>query len=115
MGVIIFFLLALVVAGVIAYPLLSRRTTAQPVAAVTDTDIERAVRRLRRVPSAGDQRCPACGRAHQPTDRFCVGCGQVLSSPASAGLACPSCGTAIRREDRFCARCGETLSTGEAA
>ena len=120
MGIAVFFLLALVVAGIVAYPLLENLTgrgkPAEPVAA-TDTDIDRAVANLRKARSQAGPSCPACGRAYQPGDRFCVRCGHDLPGEkvASPGPTCPSCGADIHAEDQFCAKCGHRTGVGEAA
>jgi predicted nucleic acid-binding Zn ribbon protein len=115
-SVAIFFLLATIAAAIIAYPLLPGRAVAWPAPPVTDGDIERAVRDLRRSRSVGGLSCPACGQGYQAGDRFCVRCGGALSQPqaASSGLVCPSCGAAIHEGDRFCARCGHRMTAGEA-
>lgn len=115
MGLAVFFLLALIVTGIVAYPLLPGRTTARPQPVVTDGDIERAVRDLRRTRSGSGQFCPTCGKAHQVEDRFCVRCGSALPGVAGAGPVCPSCGAAVREADQFCAKCGHGLAAGEAA
>jgi predicted nucleic acid-binding Zn ribbon protein len=116
-GILVFFLLALVAAAILAYPLLPGRATTQPETSVTDTDIDREVRHLLRVRAKGGHSCPACGRAHQPGDQFCAGCGAALPKPqtAPAGPVCPSCGAAIRHGDQFCAKCGHRMTTKEAA
>ena len=117
MGIVIFFLLALMVAGIIVYPLLSGRVTTQPEAVVTDGEIDRAVRHLRRARSRNGHFCPTCSAAYQAGDRFCVRCGSALpvAQAASAGLACPSCGGAIQKGDKFCAKCGHRMIAEEAA
>ena len=119
MSLVIFFLLALIAAGAIVYPLLAGRAPAQPVPAITAGDIEGAVRGLRRARtrSGGALLCPKCGRAYQAGDRFCVGCGSALPQvqAVAEGAVCPACGAAIRPGDRFCAKCGHSLGGGEAA
>ena len=122
MGVAIFILLALLAAGAIVYPLLPGRAPVSTAAAITDGEIEAAVRRLRRARAGGGHVCPACGEAYQPGDRFCVRCGGALpaaspvkATPAPAGPVCPSCGAALQEGDRFCAKCGHTLHDEEAA
>jgi uncharacterized OB-fold protein len=117
MGIVIFFLLALIAAGAIAYPLLPGRATTNPETAVTDGDIDRAVRHLRRARSKGGHSCPVCGRAHQPGDQFCARCGAALpeSRTTPAGPVCPSCGAAIHKSDQFCAKCGHQMTTEEVA
>jgi predicted amidophosphoribosyltransferase len=117
MGVVIFFVMAVIVAGVIAYPLLPRRTPAGPAPTMTDADIERAVQSLRRARSREGPICPACSTPYQPGDRFCVHCGATLSdaSETAGELACPSCGAALRKDDRFCAKCGHDLVVEEVA
>ena len=122
MGVAIFFLLALLSAGAIVYPLLPGRVVALPAPVVTDDEIEAAVRRLLRRRAEGGRVCPACGEAYQPGDRFCVRCGgalplgdQLKSAQPAAGPSCPSCGAALQEGDKFCARCGYTLQGEEIA
>lgn len=122
MGVAIFFLLALLAAAAIAYPLLPGRAPAPLAPVVTDGDIEAAVRKLRRARAEGGRACPACGKAYQPGDRFCIRCGGALppgdqSKPAlpPAELLCPSCGATLQKGDRFCAKCGHTLDDEEVA
>ena len=118
----IFILLALLAAVAIVNPLLPGREPAPLAPAVTDGEIEAAVRKLHRVRAGGGRACPACGEAYQPGDRFCVRCGgallpgdQVGSPLPSAGLVCPSCGAALQEGDRFCAKCGVTLHSEEVA
>lgn len=118
MGVAVFFLLALLAAGVIVYPLLPGRAPAEPV--ITDGEIEAAVRKLRRARAGGERACPACGEAYQPGDRFCVRCGgalppgdQIEPAPLPAEPVCPSCGARLQEGDRFCARCGRPLDGEE--
>jgi predicted amidophosphoribosyltransferase len=111
-SVAIFFLLALIAAAIIVYPLLPGR-----VPAVTDGDIERVVRDLRRDRrrDASGLSCPVCGQGYQAGDRFCVACGGALSETQAIlpGLVCPSCGAAIHEGDHFCARCGHNMAAGE--
>ena len=122
MGVALFILLALIVAGAIAYPLLPGRTSPPLAPAVTDDSIDSAVRKLRRARASGTRACPACDAAYQSGDRFCIRCGGSLpvgnptgSPQFTAEQACPSCGAVLHEGDRFCARCGHTLHTGESA
>jgi len=117
MGIAVFFVLTLVVAGIIAYPLLPGRAAKQSVPAVTDRDIDRAVDNLRRGRSRGGHFCPACGRTYQAEDLFCVRCGHALPGDKviSTGPACPSCGAEIHKGDQFCAKCGHRTGAGEAA
>ena len=83
-AIVIFFVLAAIAGGIIAYPLLPGRTPALPAPALTDAEIERAVRNLRRTKSErrtrgrGDLSCPSCGKAYQEGDSFCVRCGSGL-------------------------------------
>jgi predicted amidophosphoribosyltransferase len=118
MGILVFFLMAAVAAVAIAYPLLPGARTSQTVPAVTDGDIEEAVRRLRRGRKPQGQRglsCPSCGRAYQAGDRFCVGCGSALPAVDAAAATCPSCGATLREGDQFCAKCGHNLLAEEVA
>jgi predicted amidophosphoribosyltransferase len=111
MAIFVFFLLALIAMAIVAYPLLPGRTLAAPVAAVTDGDIERAVRQLRtRRGREPGHSCPSCGQSYRPGDRFCVRCGGDLpqGGPA-AGPVCPSCGAGLQGDEQFCARCGQAL------
>jgi predicted amidophosphoribosyltransferase len=121
-GVAIFFLLALLAAAAIVHPLLPGRAPALLAPAVTDGEIETAVRKLRRTRAGGGRACPACGEAYQPGDRFCVRCGgalppgdQIKSHLPPAGPVCPSCGAALQEGDKFCAKCGYTLHSEEVA
>ncbi len=119
MTIVVFFLLALVVAAIIAYPLVESvtgRGKPHETPAVTDGDIDRAVDNLRRARSQDGHSCPACGKAYQAGDRFCVRCGHDLPGEkvASTGAACPSCGADIHQEDQFCAKCGHNMAVGEA-
>ena len=125
MGIVVFFVLAAISVGIIAYPLLPGRATAQPTPAMTDAEIERAVRDLRRTrnvrraPGQGGLRCPACGNVYQKGDLFCVRCGsglpEVEEQAEPEELACPSCGASLHEGDRFCAKCGHGVSTEEGA
>ena len=115
MGVVVFFLLALIVAGLILYPLLPGRTPAPEVAALTYGDIEQAVRDLRRTRRRSGLTCASCGKGYQAGDRFCVRCGTALPQAASSGLVCPSCSTTLKEGDRFCAKCGYKVDSVEVA
>jgi rRNA maturation endonuclease Nob1 len=114
-GIAIFFLLALIVAGFILYPLLPGRAPAPEVLAVTDGAIEQAVRDMRRSRSRPGLNCPACGKGYQVGDHFCVRCGSALPQAASPGLVCPSCSTTLEEGDRFCAKCGHQVDSAEVA
>jgi hypothetical protein len=102
--------------------------------AITDGDIDHAVRALRQTRGQGDHeshsggrgptltvrsplQCPKCARAYQAGDRFCVGCGTELpATEADNGSSeCPSCGAPIQEADRFCAKCGHDMAAGEVA
>ncbi|MFN2290575.1 MAG: zinc ribbon domain-containing protein [Anaerolineae bacterium] len=117
MGIAVFVLLALGVAAVIAYPLLPGRVPVETVPAVSDADIERAVRRLRRERKGSGLQCPTCGSAYASGDRFCVHCGGALPQPqaAAGGKACPECGAMLRDGDVFCSKCGYRLAGEEVA
>jgi len=125
MAIVVFFVLAAISVGIIAYPLLPGRKPVQPAPVLTEAEIERAVRDLRRTrsarrtPSRGGLSCPACGHAYQKGDLFCVRCGRNLpeadAQPEPENLACPSCGAALHEGDRFCAKCGHQVGTGEVA
>ena len=112
MSIVIVALLLLLAAAAIAYPLLPGRKLSPEVSpAVTDGDIERAVRDLRRARSRGGHACPACGQGYEAGDRFCVRCGGALPQEEiqPTGPVCPSCGAAVRDGDEFCAKCGHSL------
>lgn len=123
MGILVFFLLALVSAGAIIYPLVARKAgpaQAGPVPAgsgpvVTDGDIERALLELRQAGGREGLFCPACGRGYLQGDQFCVGCGGKLPQVAAAGPVCPACGVGIHKDDVFCAKCGHKIDAGEVA
>jgi predicted amidophosphoribosyltransferase len=117
MSIVIFFLMAVVAAAVITYPLLPGSASSQAIAVVTDGDIADAIRTLRRSrhkPESG-LFCPSCGRAYQPGDRFCAGCGGVLPAVGVTATTCPSCGATLREGDQFCSKCGHNLIAGEVA
>ena len=125
MGIILFFVLTLAVAGIVVYPLLPARRPSgassggrlRPAPGLTNGDIEQAVRRLRLARSENGQLCPACGHAYQASDRFCVRCGGALPQveTQASGSVCPSCGVAEGEGDEFCAKCGQSLKAGEAS
>lgn len=54
------------------------------------------------VSAKGD--CSKCGRAYQPGDRFCQGCG------ASTAAHCKPCGLTLEPDSRFCQRCGGSVA-----
>jgi predicted amidophosphoribosyltransferase len=115
-GIAIFFVLALVAAAIVVYPLLPGRRPAPLPAALSDADIKRAVESARQRRHRSGLSCPNCGQAYEAGDRFCVQCGEGLPQAATASRpVCPSCGATIRGDDRFCAKCGYTLATEEAA
>jgi hypothetical protein len=129
-SIAILLLIAIIAAGAIIYPLLPGRTASRPAPAlrpaqcagtgstaskvVTDGDIEQAVRDLRRARGRRDLSCPACGKAYQAGDRFCVRCGAGLPEPGPAGQSCPSCGADLHKGDLFCPKCGRSVPAGEA-
>ena len=115
MTLLVFFLLALLAAGAIAYPLLPGRTVSQPAAPIGDAEVERAVRSLRKARSHHELLCPGCGHGYHAGDHFCVRCGQALPAPEerAVGLVCPSCGAILHDQDQFCARCGHRLAAEE--
>ena len=129
MGIVVFFVLAAISVVIIAYPLLPGRRPTAPAPAMTDAEIDRAVRDLRRsrseggIPSARGTRsgsglsCPSCGRAYQRGDLFCVRCGGSLPETEAEPeeLVCPSCGVSLHEGDQFCAKCGHRVATEEVA
>ena len=119
MGIVVFFVLAAISVGIIAYPLLPGRAPAQPVPALTDPEIERAVRDLRHRRGRGGLSCPSCGEAYQEGDRFCVRCGgslpEVEAQAEPDGLVCASCGASLHEGDQFCAKCGHRAAAEEVA
>jgi hypothetical protein len=127
MSIALFFLLGAIAAVVIGYPLLPGHPAAQPVPALSDTEIEQAVNRLRRARSASGLHCSTCGAVYQAGDRFCVRCGSTLPQPgaeapgqgsiptASVIPVCPSCGAVLREGDQFCGKCGRPIDAGEVA
>jgi hypothetical protein len=117
MGLLFVFLLAVAVVAVIVYPLLPGRITTRQAQIITDGDVERAVRDLRRARTATGLHCPVCAKGYQAGDLFCVRCGGALPGVPSTqtGPSCPSCGAGTREGDQFCAKCGYTLTSREAA
>ncbi len=121
MGIILFFVLSLIVAAAVVYPLLPGRVAASaaPVTSRrtwTDRRIQAAVRRIHEARSRDGLMCPQCGRPYQAEDRFCVRCGADLPQEEAKtdGRVCPSCGAGLRPGDVFCSRCGHRLSGEEA-
>jgi uncharacterized OB-fold protein len=115
MGIAVFIVLAVVAAIAIVYPLLPGAASNLPVPVVTDSDIDQAVRHLRRPRSKSGLSCPSCGQTYQAGDRFCVGCGATLAEVAPAAPACPACGAVLHEGDRFCLKCGHNLVVEEVA
>ena len=117
MGIAIFVALTLIVAAILIHPLLSGRTAAEPAPAVTDGDIEQALRRFRQTGGQAGLQCPACKQSYQAGDSFCVRCGGKLpgAQSATAGSTCPSCGATTREGDQFCAKCGHAVKAKEVA
>jgi len=121
-GIAVFVLLTLVVAAAIAYPLLpgkgpAETVPAETVPAITDADIVRAVRKLRRQRGQGGLSCPSCGQAYAAGDRFCVACGGTLpeAQVVESRQTCPACGEVLREGDLFCSKCGHRLVAEEGA
>ena len=118
MSIFVFFVLAFIAAGIIAYPLLPGRAPAQPATVLTDGEVEQAVRALRRSRSGGGLVCSSCGRVAQTGDLFCVRCGTSLPQsevqPEPNGLVCASCGAGLHEGDQFCAKCGHPVGAEEA-
>jgi predicted amidophosphoribosyltransferase len=116
MSIFVFFVLAVIAAGIIVYPMLSGRAPTQPTTVLTDSEIEQAVRALRRSRSGGGLVCPSCGRIAQADDLFCVRCGASLpeAQPEPDGLVCSFCGAGLHAGDQFCAKCGHPVGTEEA-
>jgi hypothetical protein len=128
MAIAVFFLLSLLAALAVVYPLLPgsqahpRRLGQAPSKSprpvelsLTEAGIEDAVRYLRLTRARAGALCPVCGKACESGDRFCVGCGGALPEAGAPLMTCGSCGAALRAGDRFCARCGQSLPVSEAA
>ena len=67
--------------------------------------------------------CPKCGKALNPGQKFCTGCGTPVAAPAAEskamGMQCPKCGKALNPGQKFCTGCGTSVaqnaqSTGQA-
>ena len=120
MGIAVFFLLALVAAAAIAYPLLPGRLPGSASPALTDGDIEQA--------------CAICGaRGSGSGSRACLpGLWHGLPArrpllralwrricppapEAAPASTCPSCGATVREGDQFCAKCGHDAGRRGAA
>ena len=118
MSIFVFFVLAFIAAGIIAYPMLSGRRPAPAATALTDGEIEQAVRDLRRSRGGGGLVCSSCGRRAQTGDLFCVRCGGSLSQADAGsepdGLVCSACGAGLHAGDQFCAKCGHPVGAEEA-
>ena len=128
MSVLIFLLLAAASAGIIVYPMLPGRAPAQPAQpapALTEGEIERAVRDLRRARTRSAESrsrnvlaCPDCGAAYHQGDLFCVRCGRSLPTVDVKAThdepLCSSCGNTLHAGDQFCAKCGQPVVAEEA-
>lgn len=60
-------------------------------------------------PALKDQnefKCPNCGAAYKPADKFCPRCGKHLSKEP---VKCPECGHFNECDADFCANCGKKL------
>lgn len=55
-------------------------------------------------------RCPECGAALKPGQKFCVSCGASIPFEVSAG--CPQCGWPLADDACYCEGCGRALSGG---
>lgn len=116
MSIAIFLVLLLVSAGVVAYPLFSPGKQVREPRSVSEADIERALRTMRSARPKTGLACPACGRAYQAGDQFCVQCGQALPEKAvDRGPICPACGAPVHEGDLFCAKCGAEVPGKEVA
>ena len=67
---------------------------------------------------ADGPRCPDCGTPiENESQRFCIGCGAVLTSepePKTEGPLCPNCGAPVEPKFPFCCNCGAYLEKPEA-
>jgi serine/threonine protein kinase len=59
----------------------------------------------------GAAKCSSCGQMSEPTDQFCIHCGQQL---VGALIRCEKCGSFPDPADKFCVRCGEALESNQA-
>jgi hypothetical protein len=114
-SVILLFLLALIAAGAIVYPLLPGRRAAQAVPAIADKDIEQAVRRLRSTLSLHTGQAASAVVQSRGTPGQAKG-GQAQGPAPTVGVQagaprCPACGRAYRPGDQFCVGCGAALRT----
>jgi hypothetical protein len=115
MSIAVFVILFLVSAGIVVYPLLSPQKPSRLSPAVSEADIDRALRKMRSNRPKAGLTCPQCGQAYQAGDQFCVQCGQALpDKPVARGPVCPACGVSVHEGDLFCAKCGAQISEGEA-
>ncbi|MGM9641522.1 MAG: zinc ribbon domain-containing protein [Faecousia sp.] len=67
---------------------------------------------------ADGPRCPNCGTPiENESQRFCIGCGAVLTAepePKTEGPLCPNCGAPVDPKLPFCCNCGAYLEKPEA-
>ena len=89
MSIVVVLILLLLAGAAIVYPLLPGRAPSRETPTVSDSEIEKAVRGLRRARSREGHHCPACGKGYHVGDRYCVRCGGALpqavaQSPGSA-------------------------------
>ncbi len=60
------------------------------------------------VQTTGFSLCAKCGKSNKAGSKFCVSCGEVLSSPAKVN-ACNTCGAALKAGAKFCTGCGQVV------
>jgi len=59
--------------------------------------------------------CPECGTMNLESSKFCIGCGNPLSTEEnvdvkSESIVCPDCGTGNAPTSKFCIGCGKNLN-----
>lgn len=56
-------------------------------------------------PKQNGYHCSNCGKAINPDDKFCSGCGAINAHK----IICPNCGNEIDSDSSFCAKCGSKI------
>lgn len=73
-------------------------------------EVLKVIGKNKQVDTEEDNKCPNCGLAFKPTDKFCPHCGKCLSKEP---IICPDCGKSNESTAVFCANCGKKLVKGE--
>ena len=53
--------------------------------------------------------CPSCGKEQETGHKFCVRCGQSMTTNRQKEKYCPQCGARVEKDTLFCGECGMKL------